>query len=216
LQNPVLDPDLTRQGKPLSIERLRKKLRILRIRENRHSLIHDFLTDLVSTALFGECTAAFISGARCKRATHQLNEITNCLRLENDSVSARLDGDWILRKLGLLNRLPGELRKVDLIPVLMFGTDPSRSRTIIGPNGQRVVRVGRTIVREQSLAVAKRIRSGVDDDESGGLDVASLSRRLERSQCGTSTRFRSEMPSRIEVSVDRQISLRPKRRHYFR
>src|SRR3954452_137253 len=98
----------------------------------------------------------------------------------------------------------------------MLGTGPTRSGAVVGANRERVVRGRRTIISEESLAVAERVGAGVDENESGGFEITGFAGWLQRGECGARAILGSEASRGIEVAVNRQVRLRPQRRHRLR
>ena len=98
----------------------------------------------------------------------------------------------------------------------MLGSRPARSCSVGRANGERVVRVGALVIREQLAAVAQRVGAGVDDEVSGGREVACLSRRLERRQRSLCERTPHRVLSRAKIRIDRLDVLRPEIGHRFR
>src|SRR5205085_4012860 len=177
--------------KALAIVRLGEQIGILRIRKDRYPRIYDLVTDLVAATLLRESAPPLVRFPRPQIELHQLHQVADGLRLQYDGISARFHRYRTARQTRFLDGVLGYGREIQPLPVGMLGARPARPGAVVGPDRQRVVGGRGAVVGEHAVAVANRVGAGVDDDESGRLEIARLARGLERRQRGARTLLRS-------------------------
>ena len=179
-----------------------------RVRQQRHALVHDLLANLGRAAALRERRPSFLGRPRLQGTGHERNQIAGRVRLEHHRVTSRLERHRVPRRSCFVDRSSGHAGEVELRPVALLGPRPPRSGSVIRARGDRVVRVGASMVGEQPRAVADRRRTRRRDEEARDLDVLRRTRRCQRGQRRLGSIIGRERCRGLEPRGDLRVLLR--------
>ena len=127
-EHAILDPDRTPHGVSFARERRRQEIGILRIGNDRHTLIDDLLSDPIAAATLGEEAPSLVGGSRIEREGEQAEQIAGCGRLEHNRVFARIERRGVVCPVRFAHRARGEQRRSCRAgPIVMRRSRPSRT-----------------------------------------------------------------------------------------
>ena len=150
-------------------------------------------------------------------AAEEWNEIVDRLWLKHRGVQPGLDRLRLTAGDRFLRRNAADRRRIDGVPVSRSGARPAAAGAFGRPRRHRVVRVGRTVIREETFARRHCRRARVRLEKSGCEDLAGrfTGRRRggHRAANRRGPRFRIEIGGALDVGIDALIRLRAELRH---